>query len=221
MIECTSLGGEEHLSQTLVEDNLRLIHDVIHTYFYGGHGLAKKHGMEYDDLVSAGHIGLMNAVNRFDPNKGNEFSTYAHSLIRGEIRRLLRDNNRAIRFSRTTKEYAYHVRHIEDLTAEKVMQTIGVNKDIATEIVDYLSFTIVTIQDYLPAMNNVEDYVIRKIELEEKLGILTERDRMITQLILDGNTQIKVSRMMNLSSSRISKILKNAVAIINNEYHVR
>lgn len=78
-----------------VRENIGLVHSCAR-HFRG-------RGVEYDDLFQAGCLGLVKAVDHFDPERGVKFSTYAVPVILGEIRRLFRDGG-AIKVGRSLKE---------------------------------------------------------------------------------------------------------------------
>ena len=77
------------------EDNLGLVHLCANKF--------RGRGIEYDDLYSAGCIGLLKAVKAFDTDRGVKFSTYAIPVILGEIKRLFRDGG-SVKVSRSLKE---------------------------------------------------------------------------------------------------------------------
>ena len=77
-------GGDEKARQLLIEGNLRLVLSVIQRF--------NGRGENPDDLFQVGCIGLMKAIQNFDPTKQVKFSTYGVPMIAGEIRRYLRDN---------------------------------------------------------------------------------------------------------------------------------
>lgn len=79
----------------LIEQNLRLVHACAHRF--------TGKGVDYDDLYSAGCVGLVKAVNRFDPSLGFRLSTYAVPVILGEIRQLFRDGG-SVKLSRSLRE---------------------------------------------------------------------------------------------------------------------
>ena len=81
--------------ESVVEQNMGLVHTCAHRY--------KGRGVEYEDLVQAGCIGLIKAADLFDYDRGVRFSTYAVCLILGEMRRLFRDGG-AVKVSRSVKE---------------------------------------------------------------------------------------------------------------------
>jgi RNA polymerase sporulation-specific sigma factor len=77
------------------EDNLGLVHLCANKF--------RNRGIEYEELYSAGCVGLLKAIKVFDENRGVQFSTYAVPVILGEIKRLFRDGG-TIRVSRSLKE---------------------------------------------------------------------------------------------------------------------
>ena len=87
----------------LAEENLGLVHLCANRF--------RGRGIEYDDLYSAGCVGLLKAVRAFDPERGVQFSTYAVPVILGEIKRLFRDGG-AIRVSRSLKELSLRLQRI-------------------------------------------------------------------------------------------------------------
>jgi len=86
------------------------------------HFLARKfmnRGEPLEDIVQVGYLGLIKAIERFDPDLGNEFTTFATPTIAGEIRRYFRDKGWAIRFPRRLQElYQQIVRINEQLKNE-------------------------------------------------------------------------------------------------------
>lgn len=83
------------MSRPIPEDNLGLVHLCANKF--------RNRGIEYDDLYSAGCIGLLKASEAFDDTRGVKFSTYAVPVILGEIKRLFRDGG-TIKVSRSLKE---------------------------------------------------------------------------------------------------------------------
>ena len=99
--------------QDMILGNLRLVLSIIQR-FTG----RRESGWVVDDLFQVGCIGLVKAVDNFDPAREVMFSTYAVPMILGEVRRFLRDSA-AVRISRSTRDLAYRALTVrEELTAE-------------------------------------------------------------------------------------------------------
>ena len=86
-----------------IENNLGLVHSCAIRF--------KGKGIEYDDLYSAGCVGLIKAVDNFDTERGLCFSTYAVPVILGEIRRLFRDGG-TVKVSRSLKELSMKINRV-------------------------------------------------------------------------------------------------------------
>ena len=91
-------AGDAAARQQMIEGNLRLVLSVVQRFAQRGENL--------DDLFQVGCIGLIKAIDNFDPAQEVRFSTYGVPMIIGEIRRFLRDNN-ALRVSRSLRDTAY------------------------------------------------------------------------------------------------------------------
>ena len=83
----------------MVQGNLRLVLSVVQRFAGRGENM--------DDLFQVGCIGLIKAIDNFDPAQNVRFSTYGVPMIVGEVKRYLRDNN-AVRVSRSIRDLAYH-----------------------------------------------------------------------------------------------------------------
>ena len=113
--------GDKVAREKLIEGNLRLVLSVIQRF--------DKRGETPDDLFQVGCIGLIKAIENFDPTKQVRFSTYGVPMIAGEVRRYLRDNS-AIRVSRSLRDTAYRVLQckeamVTDLGREPTLEEVA------------------------------------------------------------------------------------------------
>ena len=90
----------------LVEDHLYMVDILIRKYL--------NKGVDYDDLYQVGALALVNAVERFDPSKGYEFSSFATPTILGEIKKYFRDKEWSLKVPRRMKEIAAKVQDVQD-----------------------------------------------------------------------------------------------------------
>ena len=122
-------AGDEEAREKYIKGNLRLVLSVIKR-FEGSSENA-------DDLFQIGCVGLMKAVDHFDPTRLVKFSTYAVPMIIGEIRRYLRDNS-PIRVSRSLRDTAYKAiyakegyirKYMKEPTVQEIADEIGISKE--------------------------------------------------------------------------------------------
>ena len=102
---------KEAAKALFIESNLRLVIKIARSYEFLG--------VELEDLVGEGNIGLMMAVDRFDPSKGAKFSTYAGFWIRQRITRTLSNNSQLIRMPVYLKQIYLHIRKYESKFQEE------------------------------------------------------------------------------------------------------
>ena len=226
-----SRAGDREARRKLIEGNLRLVLSVIQRF--------QGRGENPDDLFQVGCVGLLKAVNNFDPDLDVKFSTYGVPMICGEIRRYLRDNS-AVRVSRSMRDTAYRVLQArEALTAEKqtepTVEEIAAMLEIRREDVvlamDAIAEPVslfepvynadgdaVYVMDQISDERNTDESWLEQIALNDAIARLTPRERHILALrFCDGRTQMEVSSEIGISQAQVSRLEKNAIAQIKKD----
>lgn len=177
-------------------------------------------GVDYDDLYSAGCIGLIKAVDRFDESLGFAFSTYAVPSILGEIRRIFRDGG-AVKISRSLKEKA----RILTIEKEKLQKELGVEPTIS-EIAERMGISIEEAAQLICVAQPVisltsENDDEKQIDIpakdeytsiDNRLAItkiiegLSQQDKAIIKLrFYDELTQAKTAQALGISQVQVSR----------------
>ena len=120
--------GSSAVRDHLIERHEGLVRHVARGYLNSGES--------YDDIVSVGHLGLVNAVDRFDPGRGTKFATFAVPTIKGEIRRHFRDRTWGLRVPRRIQELSMRARQ----ATEEMTQRCG-RSPTYSELADQLGVT--------------------------------------------------------------------------------
>lgn len=211
----------------MINGNLRLVLSVIQRF--------NGRGENPDDLFQVGVIGLMKAIDNFDPKLDVRFSTYGVPMIIGEIRRYLRDNN-AVRVSRSMRDTAYRAMQIkEQLTArnnrEPTVEEIAKIMDVPKEtVVLALEAVVDPVSLYEPVFTDGNDTVyvmdqigdknddntwLEELALKEAITNLSDREkRILTLRFFRGKTQMEVAAEIGISQAQVSRIEKNALNTI-------
>lgn len=134
--------GDVDIRNELIEKHLYMVEVLIRKYL--------NKGVEYDDLYQVGALALISAVERFDPSKGFEFSSFATPTILGEIKKYFRDKEWTLKVPRRQKEIALRIPAAKEDLYEKLQR-----KPTVTEIAEYLD---VSEEDVLQAMESSRAY---------------------------------------------------------------
>lgn len=194
-------------------------------------------GESIEDLIQTGYFGLIKAVERYDPEKGVEFNTYAVPTIIGEIKRYLRDREWVLKVPRKLQELNISVnKTIDDLTASlnrsptisEVAKILGVTEEEVIEAQELghshrpLSLNTEFEMEEDSRFANLIGFLGRKdenlemledrIALEKAISSLSKREQLILQLkYFEGITQTKIAKKMNTSQMHISRLERRAL----------
>ena len=217
-------NGDKAARQRMIEGNLRLVLSVVQKFYGRGENL--------DDLFQVGCIGLIKAIDHFDPTLNVRFSTYGVPMIVGEIRRFLRDNN-SVRVSRSVRDIAYQAMQARELlekelnrepATEEICRRLGLPLRTVTlaleSVVDPVSLEEPICSDgddTLYVMDQVKDETdeeswISGIQFRETVLGLPPREKRIMELrYLAGKTQMDVAREIGISQAQVSRLEKDAM----------
>jgi len=193
-------------------------------------------GQPLDDLTQVAALGLVKAVDRFDPGLGIEFSTYATTTIVGELKRHLRDKGWAVRAPRRMQELY--------LNLSQVVDSLGQELGRSPTIAELASELQVSEEDVLEALEAGQAYRFASLDapkadaegvealgdrlgdedpelaraegratLDPLLARLPHRQRQVVQLrFFDGLTQSEIARRLGISQMQVSRLLTRSVA---------
>ena len=225
-----SRQGDKQAREELISGNLRLVLSVVQKF--------SNRGENPDDLFQVGCIGLMKAIDNFNPELDVRFSTYGVPMIVGEIRRFLRDNN-AIRVSRSMRDMAYRAMQAKENfihefgrepTIEEIAKKLDCKKEevvLALEsVVDPVSLyepvysdggDTIFVMDQVGDSNDDRDW-LEEISLRDAIRSLGEREKKILTLrFLAGRTQTEVAQEIGISQAQVSRLEKSALERIKGQ----
>lgn len=193
-----------------IEGNLPLVHKLANRF--------RGRGVEYEELYAAGCVGLVKAVDRFEPERGLCFSTYAVPVVLGEIRRLFRDGG-SVKISRSLKELSVKAARVRDQLSANgeprisdIAQALGVTPEEAAEAL-CAGIPPVSLDhggedgEPLPVPSaSGEDALIDRLALRQCLSELSGEDREILMLrYFRRKTQCETAQILGMTQVMVSR----------------
>lgn len=212
---------------TVIEAFMPLARSVAKRYHRGEEPL--------EDLEQVALLGLVKALERFDPDRGSPFATYALPTMAGEVRRHYRDTGWAVHVNRGAQELAQKIAALERttterLTAEQVAQRLGVEvEDVVTGRLAQRAMRADSLDRPRPGDDSDtasaaitparEDPGFATVEHRATIGRLTaglpERERQILVLRYGGDmSQAEIGREVGISQMHVSRILRRTLAAL-------
>ena len=206
----------------------------------------RNRGEPYDDLLQVGTIGLLKSIDRFDPDRGVEFSTYATPTIIGEIKRYFRDKGWAIRVPRRLQE----MRMMIGAATSELSQSLG-RSPTPREIAERIGVTVEDVMEGLESSNaystlsldaggdgsdeggpsmldaiGEDDAALEHVEIRESIKPLIEqlpaREKQILLLrFFRGMTQSQIAAEIGVSQMHVSRLLNRTLEQLRESLHGR
>ncbi|MEO5874885.1 MAG: SigB/SigF/SigG family RNA polymerase sigma factor [Streptosporangiaceae bacterium] len=250
----TGISTDEGLAEAMLaeiaalpEDSLRRerLRAELVTMFSGyARSVARRYagrGEPIEDIEQAAMLGLVKAINRFDPEVGDRFLAYAAPVVTGEVKRHFRDRTWTVRVPRRFQELhlamrevnrEFTVKHrrsatvaelaaIMEISEEECIEVIGANDayrpaSLDTPISD--GENPATLGDLLGVDDNALAGVVDRESLQPLLGKLPERDRHILLLRFWGNqTQSEIAGQLGISQMHVSRLISRSLAYLRTE----
>jgi len=218
--------GDRDLRNALVEDHVRLAEFLARRFQHRGEQL--------DDLRQVALVGLLKAVERFDPERGLQFSSFATPTIVGELKRHFRDKGWAVRVPRRVQELHLELDHtVASLTQElrrppstaEIAERAGAWEEDVIEAMEANSLYRLpsidaarTGDDARPtderfgAEDEEFDAVEDRVAVRDLLSVLPERERKIVYLrFFEGRTQSEIASDVGISQMHVSRLLTKSL----------
>ena len=223
-------NGDKRAREKMINGNLRLVLSVVQKF--------SGRSEPPDDLFQVGCIGLIKAIDNFDPDLDVKFSTYGVPMIIGEIRRFLRDSN-SVRVSRSIRDTAYRAmqvkeefinEHGREPKVDEIAEIMDIPK---SKVVVALEAIVEPVSLYDPVYSDSGDTIfimdqlsdknsdagwLEEIALKEAIKVLSPREKHILAMrFFDGRTQMDVASQIGISQAQVSRLEKGALQKIKKQ----
>ena len=219
--------GDEEAREQLIESHLNLVRFLASKF--------KNRGEPLEDLVQVGSLGLIKAIDRFDPDRGLEFTTFATPTIMGEIKRHFRDKGWSVRVPRRLQELSAKVNQVTDEltselnrtpTVEEIAACLDTSVDEVLEAMEsssaYSSVPLeggTTDDEDAPGIidrfaTEDEDLVSSddRMVIEETIAGFSPREQdAIRMRFVEGLTQVEIADKLGISQVQVSRLLRRAL----------
>lgn len=215
---------ETEIKHPLAEENLGLVHLCANKF--------RNRGIEYEELYSAGCMGLVKAVKAYDAEHGTKFSTYAVPVILGEIKRLFRDGG-AVHVSRGLKELSMKLQRLSEEfrhkngrepTISELAQLSGSDEYLVTEAlcVSQPVISLTTGEDGGSEMDIPSDApdesIVDTLALRQVMKKLKAEDRTLLELrYFREFTQSKTAKILGMTQVQVSRREKKLLTQLRKE----
>jgi RNA polymerase sigma-B factor len=220
--------------QPKMRDHLVLMHQNLVRFLAGKF---MNRGEPIEDLVQVGTIGLINAIDRFDPSRGTKFSTYATPTIVGEIRRHFRDKAWSLKVPRRLQELNLAANKAAESLSQKlgraptiqeIAQTVGATEEETLEAIElgnaYDTVSLdsklayesesapLSLAEFVGDTDGSLDSLEKYGDLNQAMDCLDSRERSIIYLrFFRDMSQTEVAKKLNISQMHVSRLQQKAL----------
>ncbi len=215
--------GDDGAKEKLIVRNTALVKSIVKKFM--------NRGVEFEDLMQIGSLGLVKAVLGYDPSFEVRFSTYAVPMIAGEIKRFLRDDG-IIKVSRSLREKSFEIFGVKEkmkaeLKREPTIEEIAQRLDMSPEdIVFAIEAVRSPVSIYEPAFDddssktllidtmaqNPEYDMIDSILLKELIQNLDPKERRLIMLrFYSDKTQMEIAEILGVSQVQVSRLISKTL----------
>lgn len=205
-----------------VEENLGLVYACARRF--------TGKGVDYEDIVSYGCIGLIKAIDNFDESRGLKLSTYAVPAILGEIKRIWRDGGN-VKVSRSLKELSLKAQRLneahlnltgKELTLSELSLKLGTSEDMVAEALASAQIPLsLSLSDedndkgaeFSIPVSSCEEELTERLSLKKAINELEETDRKLISLRYFGSaTQSRTAEILSMTQVQVSRREKKILA---------
>lgn len=203
--------------------------DLVASYIYIAEILSRKfinRGVEYDDIYQVACMGILYAVERFDPDKGVKFATYATPTVLGEIRKYFRDKGNFIRIPRRLYEIFYKAEKIRrmssEISASEIARILNIPESTLEKVYEMGDLSFIKSLEYeayadgemsLSNVVGVEDKHYLMIEDKDFISFcmehLTDEEKtFIDYRYREEKSQREIAQILGISQMQVSRLEK-------------
>jgi RNA polymerase sigma-B factor len=216
-------SGDRKLRNELIEAHKSLASHLARRF--------ANRGEPFDDLLQVAYLGMLKAVERFDPDRNLEFSTFATATVEGELKRHFRDRTWSVRVPRRPQELHLRLGNVINELSQKLQRPprvpevaaeLGVREEDVLEAMEvggaYRSTSLdarpndggesLTLESRLGSHDEGFDLAEHRVVLERLLVELPERERTIVELrFYSDMTQTEIAQQVGISQMHVSRLL--------------
>lgn len=221
--------------------NPKIRDELIFRHLDLAKGLARRfmgRGEPLEDLIQVAIYGLINAIDRYDPDRGTKFETFAYPTILGELKRHFRDTAWSMQLPRGLQELNQKAYKLVDILTQKLgrpptvselAQELGVSEEQVIEALEAANaYETISLEQEISAdeddkpqtleelVSLTEDEEVQRWQqrqlIEDAMKVLDERERKIVEMrFFDDLTQTQIAQRLGISQMHVSRLLRRAI----------